>query len=793
MPHSNDIGAVADALSIHAQEVCRTFLSAGQRVGDEWLVGSIRNTPGNSFHVMLDGPKAGAFYDHGSEPDPVVKRGGRLLTIISYGLKQTAEDFKSAADWGRNFLGWPAFSSNGHHKPDVFDPLKQRWKPKGEEIWIKASEAWAYSTVSGEIQSYRIRFNHPTAKDPVTGKPKKFVIPWRLIDGEWKCRGWKRKDDEKTPIYNLHLLARRPSATVIVVEGEKTADAAAKLFPAYVVTTWMSGAESVGLAEWGPLIGREVILWPDNDAAGLLAMQDLQGILRDDAMADSRIVDTAGLPPKWDLADEPVPGIDIQTMLDSAGTVVKPKEPESDADLTEWLSLASEKGKTELANSKRFVKAHGENARFCYAWGRWVVWNGTYWQANGNGKAESMAKEISESMWKEIAQNSHLQHKEHLSFAKTTSKSAGVSAMLKLSESALPVEVAQFDTHPWLLTCPNGTVDLRTGKKREHRQEDFLTAHCPTRFNPDATCDHFNEFLASIFDCNSTLMDFVLRLFGYSLTGDISEQILPVFYGGGSNGKSTLLTAIKGAIGDQYTATAPPSLLMEKKFEEHPTELAVLFGKRLVTATETKQGVRLSEAQVKQLTGGDDVCTRQMRQDFWKFSPTHKLYLSTNHKPIIEGTDHAIWRRIILNPFNVQFWDEEKGETGPDHLKMDKSLPDKLKAEKEGILMALIRACLLWQKNGLGVPEIVKVATSGYKNDSDTVGKFVSDSCVTLKNLEVKCSTLYSEFERWCGETGDYVVSRKAFGIWMLEHGIEARKGNVWCYKGIAMKPQSQD
>ena len=162
------------------------------------------------------------------------------------------------------------------------------------------------------------------------------------------------------------------------------------------------------------------------------------------------------------------------------------------------------------------------------------------------------------------------------------------------------------------------------------------------------------------------------------MTGDVSEQVLAVFYGVGSNGKSTLLNALQTTLGTDFTSAAPPSLLMEKKSEAHPTELAGLFGKRLIVAQETNAGARLAEATVKILTGGDNISARRMREDFWTFAPTHKFVLVTNHRPRILGNDHAIWRRLVLVPFARKFWNPDKSETGPDELKQDKTLAVKL-------------------------------------------------------------------------------------------------------------------
>jgi putative DNA primase/helicase len=212
----------------------------------------------------------------------------------------------------------------------------------------------------------------------------------------------------------------------------------------------------------------------------------------------------------------------------------------------------------------------------------------------------------------------------------------------------------------------------------------------------------------------------VQRLIGYCITGSTREQVLPIFWGEGSNGKSTLLDTLKLALGVDYASTAPPGMILQKKNDSHPTELAGLCGKRMVTAIETEENQRLNEPLVKQLTGSDSICARRMRENFWEFKPTHKLILCTNHEPRV-GDDFAIWRRLVMVPFTVQFWNPEKGETGPEELKRDNDLPKRLESCLEGVLAWAVRGAIEWFKGGLGVDEKVK---KGNRRISEAAGRF---------------------------------------------------------------------
>jgi putative DNA primase/helicase len=270
--------------------------------------------------------------------------------------------------------------------------------------------------------------------------------------------------------------------------------------------------------------------------------------------------------------------------------------------------------------------------------------------------------------------------KRRLDWALKSESAPRINAALDLARSGpgIPILPEEMDRDPWLLNCGNGTVELRTGTLREHRREDLLTRLCPTEYHPDATCPSWLRFLESIFQKDRPLITFVQRLLGYCLTGDVSEQILPIFWGGGANGKSTLVNVILQTLGGDYAMKAPQDLLVVHRGERHPTELADLFRMRLVVTSESSEGARLNEALIKDLTGGEPIRARRMKEDFWQFDPTHKVMLLTNHKPRVVGTDTAVWRRLRLVPFEVTFWDpcdpNNHGKNLPEHLRQDKQL-----------------------------------------------------------------------------------------------------------------------
>src|SRR5919107_4489215 len=317
-----------------------------------------------------------------------------------------------------------------------------------------------------------------------------------------------------------------------------------------------------------------------------------------------------------------------------------------------------------------------------------------------------------------------------------------------------------MDASPDLLNVLNGTIDLRTGELRPHRREDLITKMAPVEYSQEASAPLWAATLERVLP-SPALRAFFKKLCGYALSGDTSEHLLPVLYGIGANGKSTILNALLAAAGS-YGMQAAPDLLVAKK-GAHPTEVADLFGMRLVASIEVEDGRRLAESLVKQLTGGDKVRARRMRQDFWQFEPTHKVFMAVNHKPEVRGTDTAIWRRLRLIPFE---------QTVPP-AEQDKQLPQKLEAEMVGILRWALERCLKWPREGLQAPEEVRKATGQYRSEMDVIGAFLQDECKIGPGHKEPFTTVYKR----CEEGGERAETRRKFNARLKERGkFEARR-----------------
>ncbi len=433
---------------------------------------------------------------------------------------------------------------------------------------------------------------------------------------------------------------------------------------------------------------------------------------------------------------------------------------------------------TDTGLAERFALQHGDSVRYCYPWGKYLCWDGTRWKLDDQGAVDQLAKQTVRSILREAADEPDDDRSKALvAFAKTAESASRRDAMLKMarSEPPIPINPNTLDKDAWIFNCPNGGIDLRTGHLCEHRREDYITKLCPVEYHPDALCPLWLKTLDKIFSGDKEVIIFLQRFVGYGLTGDVSEQILNIWHGVGANGKSTVANTIMEMFGTDYSMKAAADLLLQKCGGEHPTALTDLHGKRFVACIETEDNRRLAESLVKELTGGDPIRARRMREDFWQFMPTHKVILACNHRPTVRGTDHAIWRRLKLVPFNVVIPKQER----------DKALPTKLRAELPGILAWAVRGCLDWQQHGLGEPKAVIDATADYQSTEDTLRNFIAECCVTDPDSRVKAAELVEAYREWSGEK--HTTVRKLTGMLIAIGGIERQKSSGLWYRGVGL------
>lgn len=434
---------------------------------------------------------------------------------------------------------------------------------------------------------------------------------------------------------------------------------------------------------------------------------------------------------------------------------------------------------TDYGNAERLTKRHGTNIRYCQPWKTWLCWNEKQWAPDKTGEAVRLAKVTVRSIYREAAEVEDKELREAIvKWAHASERADRIAAMIKLaqSEPGVPVLPEELDADRWSLNCINGTINLRTAELRPHRRDDLITKLAPVPHNPSARSSRWERFLAEIFEPHPDIIGFIQRAVGYSLTGDTREECLFLLWGTGRNGKGTLIKTLASALGD-YAGTADFSAFVQRQSDNGPRDdIANMMGKRFVSAQESREGAALAESLVKWLTGGDRVRARRLYENSYEFDPTHKIWLATNHKPIVRGTDPAFWSRIKLIPFEVSF-----------EGRQDKTLKQTLLDELPGILAWAVRGCIEWQRKGLDFPESVVRATQEYRDESDQLARFIQDCCLVGDFAQAKARPLYGAYRKWAEEAGEGVLSETAFGIRVGARFGKVKKDTGSFYIGIGL------
>jgi len=419
---------------------------------------------------------------------------------------------------------------------------------------------------------------------------------------------------------------------------------------------------------------------------------------------------------------------------------------------------------TDFGNSERFTRDHWRDVRYVHPWGQWLVWDGKRWKKDGTGEIVRLAKRTVRKIYAEAAAASDDDTRASLAaWAKRSEAKERVKALIDFAraEQAIAITHEVLDADPYLFNCSNGTLCLRTGHLREHRREDLITKLSPVEFQADSPCPKWHRFLDQIMGEDVEMIKFLKRFSGYSLTGETSEQCLASLYGFGANGKSTYIECLAEIWGD-YFQRAPTSLILKRPdgSDGIPNDVARLPGARLVVTSEVEDGSRMAESRIKDLTGGDRLIARFLRQEFFEFDPTHKLWIVGNHRVFIAGTDHGIWRRIMQIPFEITIPEKDR----------DPKLKERLIAEElPGILAWCVEGCLEWQEGGLTPPSKVTEATEEYRAEMDTVGQFLDERCLLVQDATVTKAALYEDYRDWSAAGGMLALSMNRFGRRMKE------------------------
>jgi putative DNA primase/helicase len=666
---------------------------------------------GTHGSLSIDREK-GTWFDHENE------QGGGVLDLVQ---RQRRCGQREALDWLRE-AGVPL-------------ETERAGKATGSKEKARVVARYVYTDAEGRPVHRTLRW-----------EPKRFSQQ-RFEDGEW-VGGKGALNGVQRVLY--HLPQVLTADEVVIVEGEKDADRLQLL--EFTATTNPEGAK-----KWQPsfaevLAGKQVIILPDNDAAGRGHVEKIADSLHGKA-ASVKVIDLPGLSKKADVSDWLDAGHNVTELqeLIAKAPEFQDREPPGVEDDGLALELGREWGNT---------------ARHVALWGRWLFWNGSRWEPDERLLHMTKTREF-------------LRRKE-IGDART------VARVVSLARSN-PTQASshkEWDADPWALNTPGGIVDLRTGTLRPPDPLAYCTKSTAVAPAPAGTpTPLWDAFLERIFRHDPELIPFMQRVLGYALTGLTNEHALIFAWGQGANGKGTMFNTASRIAGD-YATVAPADMLLVTHSDRHPADMAMLRGARLVTAQELAPGKAWDEPKLKSLTGGDQITARFMRQDFFTYDPQFTLIVAGNHKPSFKGVDEAIRRRVNLVPFLQNIPVEER----------DKELADKLATEAPAILRWMIDGCLAWQREGLNPPLSVREASEDYLSAEDVLGQWLEERCIISHKIALtQTGELYADWKEWCERGGLHPGSSKAFSQTLSERGFardrsKSKKGFV----GIGLRAKAQ-
>lgn len=442
---------------------------------------------------------------------------------------------------------------------------------------------------------------------------------------------------------------------------------------------------------------------------------------------------------------------------------------------------------TDDGNALTFIHTYGEVLRYNPDRGRWLHWDGHawQWQSSDGGQARELAKKVARALPDTEGWKAH---------KKKTLSAKGITDLLiqARTDHRITVTIDDLDAQPWELNTPGGIIDLRTGQLIP---ADPLKLHTKTTTHTPAAGDTtlWDQFLQTTFNGQQELIDYMQRLVGYSLIGEVREHILPFAYGTGGNGKSVFLDTMISVLGD-YATASPNGFLMASNYAQHTTEIARLKGARFVVCSEVNQDDRFDEAKVKSLTGGDTLTARFMRQDDFTFTPTHHLWLAGNYQPSVEAGGESFWRRMRLIPFT---------HTVPKAQQIEGLKETLATVHGPAVLAWAAAGAAAYATNGLQEPATVTEATTDYAASTDTVGRFIEEECTIIPNYQpghpsTAVTAVTADYEEWCRDNGETAIKGRHLTTQLARHGVATGRnvakgtGGVRMYGGITLNERAK-
>lgn len=425
---------------------------------------------------------------------------------------------------------------------------------------------------------------------------------------------------------------------------------------------------------------------------------------------------------------------------------------------------------TDLGNSKFFKCFVKGNLIYNYRNETWYEWTGKRWRACITGRDVEWAKDAVRAMLRHSATiNDDSTREAYAKWALKSQSERAINSMMRLtrSEPIIADSGENWDLDPFMLGCPSGVLDLRSGKFLAPNKNIKIVSSIAVDPDDKAKCPQWEQFLQEVYMGDVEIIAYMKRLLGYSLTGSIKEQCVFCLYGQGANGKSTLTDTLLSLFG-QYGYAMPFSTIERSNKQTISNDLAQLYGRRFVCASETQENVRLNEGRLKSITGGDVITARFMYKDLFSYKPQAHFLLAFNHKPIITDDSEGAWRRIHLIAHLRIFKKHEQ----------NKDLLELLRLELPGILNWLIEGCIEWQQNGLLVPQSVTAATEDYRAEMNPIKQFVDEDCIAGADYRVLVNDLWETYNHWADTNRErFKLGHRQFNSRLEGMGFERKAG----------------
>ena len=666
---------------------------------------------------------------------------------------------------------------------DLFYEQRKQTKPSYPPRGTKPEAIYTYTDENGVVVHQTIRNGKQygqafSQRRPAPDNSNKWIYNMQGI---------------QTVLYRLSevIQAVKEEKPIFVVEGEKDADRLCELGFTATTNPMGAGKWKEHYNEW--LKGGKVYIIPDNDEAGSKHRDIVYSRLKD--ICDVKIIDLAKIAPNFkehgDISDyldnvkSTDPKTEIQRLIDMAEA---PQEESEQINLKQTSKLLEQI--TELNPHKKystddkglgelFADVYKDTCRYNITAKEWYFFNGKIWtEDTGSMNVSRLAKKLSDVLLQYATGISgDEERRKYIVFVSRLGSFRNRKTMLDDSRDKYYISHENLDKDIYLFNCQNGTLNLKTFEFREHRASDLLSKISNVHYDENAKSPDFEKFIDGIMMSDIPKVEYMQRLFGYSLTGDTRLETCFILYGATTrNGKSTLVETYAYMLGNQngYALNMKPETLAQKQNNDSRSasgDIARLDGCRFVNASEPPKRMIFDVGLLKTLLGRDSVTSRHLHEREFEFVPIFKLFMNTNFLPLILDDTLFSSGRINVITFDRHYKTEEQ----------DKTLKERLKAKENisGLFNWCLEGLKLFYKSGAEPPATVAEATSDYRNSSDKIGNFIIEMLEPSKGNNIKAKVVYEAYQGWCGSNGFGLENKSNFNAELKSRGLLAKTGTV--------------